>query len=346
MRYAPDNAREHARGDGKRTYPVESRWIARKAGPALRRWMIAIASSRRSREIRQACACLSVGMKPSASSRQHSSRRRHLTGAMPLACSAATFTNEKAYLLGKFARGARAAEHRLQRPLLYVVCRRRRVSKRAFGLDCGCPFRFPDIPLAETIRALVGGRIGRNDAAHHAGLEEQQRNGGRYVSSMLSPRRGRCATAGCGTVSAADDRHGAGAHSGAEQRVANERGPATECIRASAPLLLRTPLVDEELLHLLPEATSERGGVEPRRARIQSRGHRRRVAGITSGPIGAPTSGPMSMRARHGFGAVLRAPALAPGRSNGNSGGARRLRQWPSDPIQSPVRRRSRLMMR
>ena len=56
-----------------------------------------------------------------------------------------SLTNEKAYLLGKFARVALGTrEHRLQRPLLHVVSAAAAAIK-AFGVDRGLPFPLEDI---------------------------------------------------------------------------------------------------------------------------------------------------------------------------------------------------------
>ena len=88
-----------------------------------------------------------------------------------------SLTNEKAYLLGKFARVALGtSEHRLQRPLLHVVGRGR-AAMRAFGLDRGLPFPVADIAQADAI-LLVGGNVAETMPPIMQYFEAQRRAGG------------------------------------------------------------------------------------------------------------------------------------------------------------------------
>ena len=96
-------------------------------------------------------------------------------------------TNEKAYLLGKFARVAlRHRQHRLQRPVLHVVGAPRRRSA-AFGLDRGLPFPLEDIPHADAI-LLVGGNPAETMPPLMQYFEAQQRER-RHSSIVVDPRR-------------------------------------------------------------------------------------------------------------------------------------------------------------
>ena len=108
-------------------------------------------------------------------------------------------TNEKAYLLGKFARVAlRTPQHRLQRPLLHVVGGRRPEP----GLrrsTAACRSRSSDIAEADVL-LLVGREPRRDDAAAHAVISTQRpRARRRHV--VVDPRahgdRARRATCTC-----------------------------------------------------------------------------------------------------------------------------------------------------
>ena len=76
-------------------------------------------------------------------------------------------TNEKAYLLGKFARVAlRHLADRLQRPVLHVLGRRGRAYGRS-GWTGACRSRSPTCDDADAV-LLVGAQPGRDDAAVRA----------------------------------------------------------------------------------------------------------------------------------------------------------------------------------
>ena len=79
----------------------------------------------------------------------------------------------KGVLAGKVrARRTRDGEHRLQRPILHVVCGRG--ASRALGIDRGLPFPLEDIPRAEAI-LLVGGNMAETMPPIMRYFEAQQR---------------------------------------------------------------------------------------------------------------------------------------------------------------------------
>src|SRR6185503_8760561 len=83
-------------------------------------------------------------------------RRRH--GADSVGCfGGGGLTNEKAYLLGKFARvalGTAAIDYNGR----FCMSSAAAAANRAFGLDRGLPFPLADIPHADAI-LLVGSNV-------------------------------------------------------------------------------------------------------------------------------------------------------------------------------------------
>ena len=112
-------------------------------------------------------AAASLGRRRSTSSPSASLASATRTARAALAAfGSGALTNEKAYLLGKFARVALAvAEHRLQRPLLHGLGRGRaepRVRDRPRAAVPGLGHRRDEDPHA------LGLELRRDDAAHHA----------------------------------------------------------------------------------------------------------------------------------------------------------------------------------
>src|SRR5258708_5052530 len=93
-------------------------------------------------------------------------------------------TNEKAYLLGKFARVA------LRTPNIdyngrFCMSSAAAAGLRAFGIDRGLPFPLEDIPGAEVI-LLAGGNVAETMPPMMQYFDEQRRRGGRLI--VLDPR--------------------------------------------------------------------------------------------------------------------------------------------------------------
>jgi assimilatory nitrate reductase catalytic subunit len=94
-------------------------------------------------------------------------------------------TNEKAYLLGKFARVA------LRTPNIdyngrFCMSSAAAAGNRAFGIDRGLPFPLTDIPDAETV-LLVGGNVAETMPPFVQWLAEQRARGGSLI--VIDPRR-------------------------------------------------------------------------------------------------------------------------------------------------------------
>ncbi len=96
-----------------------------------------------------------------------------------------SLTNEKAYLLGKFARVALGTAN-IDYNGRFCMSSAAAAAMRAFGLDRGLPFPLEDIPKAETI-LLVGANPAETMPPVMRYFEAQQRNGGTLV--VADPRR-------------------------------------------------------------------------------------------------------------------------------------------------------------
>ena len=94
-------------------------------------------------------------------------------------------TNEKAYLLGKFARvGLRTAN--IDYNGRFCMASAAAAGIKAFGLDRGLPFPLEDIPGAEAI-LLVGGNPGETMPPVMQYFDEQRRRGGSLI--VADPRK-------------------------------------------------------------------------------------------------------------------------------------------------------------
>ena len=96
-----------------------------------------------------------------------------------------SLTNEKAYLLGKFARVALGTAH-IDYNGRFCMSSAAAAASRAFGIDRGLPFPLEDIPKAQTI-LLVGANPAETMPPVMRYFEAQQRNGGVLV--VADPRR-------------------------------------------------------------------------------------------------------------------------------------------------------------
>lgn len=103
-------------------------------------------------------------------------------------------TNEKAYLLGKFARVALGTAN-IDYNGRFCMASAAAAGLRAFGLDRGLPFPIEDIPGAEVI-LLAGANPAETMPPIMQYFEEQQRRGGRLI--VVDPRR--TATAATATL--------------------------------------------------------------------------------------------------------------------------------------------------
>lgn len=94
-------------------------------------------------------------------------------------------TNEKAYLLGKFARVALRTSQ-IDYNGRFCMSSAAAASIKALGVDRGMPFPLEDIPHAEAI-LLVGGNAGESMPPFMQYLEAQQRNCGSLI--VVDPRK-------------------------------------------------------------------------------------------------------------------------------------------------------------
>ena len=96
-----------------------------------------------------------------------------------------SLTNEKAYLLGKFARVALGTAN-IDYNGRFCMSSAAAAVKRALGVDRGLPFPLEDIPHASLI-LLVGANPAETMPPMMQYFEAQQRNGGRLI--VVDPRR-------------------------------------------------------------------------------------------------------------------------------------------------------------
>jgi assimilatory nitrate reductase catalytic subunit len=95
-----------------------------------------------------------------------------------------SLTNEKAYLLGKFARVALATS-RIDYNGRFCMSSAAAAALKAFGIDRGLPFPLEDIPQAEVIM-LVGGNLAETMPPMMQYFEAQRLNGGQLI--VVDPR--------------------------------------------------------------------------------------------------------------------------------------------------------------
>ncbi len=93
-------------------------------------------------------------------------------------------TNEKAYLLGKFARVALRTSN-IDYNGRFCMSSAAVAGRKAFGIDRGLPFPLEDIPRAEVI-LLVGANVAETMPPIMQYFEEQRRRGGRLI--VADPR--------------------------------------------------------------------------------------------------------------------------------------------------------------
>jgi assimilatory nitrate reductase catalytic subunit len=96
-----------------------------------------------------------------------------------------SLTNEKAYLLGKFARVALGTRH-IDYSGRFCMSSAAAAAVQAFGIDRGLPFPLDDLPQAKTI-LVVGANVADNMPPVMRYFEAQQRNGGKLI--VADPRR-------------------------------------------------------------------------------------------------------------------------------------------------------------
>src|SRR5712691_1263495 len=96
-----------------------------------------------------------------------------------------SLTNEKAYLLGKFARVALGTSQ-IDYNGRFCMSSAAAASLKAFGIDRGLPFPLADIQRADVI-LLVGSNVAETMPPIMRYFEAQQRSGGRLV--VVDPRR-------------------------------------------------------------------------------------------------------------------------------------------------------------
>jgi assimilatory nitrate reductase catalytic subunit len=93
-------------------------------------------------------------------------------------------TNEKAYLLGKFARVALRTRN-IDYNGRFCMSSAAAAGLRAYGIDRGLPFPLEDIPGAEVV-LLVGGNVAETMPPIMQYFDEQKRRGGQLI--VLDPR--------------------------------------------------------------------------------------------------------------------------------------------------------------
>src|SRR5262249_5108172 len=96
-----------------------------------------------------------------------------------------SLTNEKAYLLGKFARVALRTAN-IDYNGRFCMSSAAAASIKAFGLDRGLPFPVADIPQAETI-LLAGGNIAETMPPLMRYFDAQRVGGGQLI--VVDPRQ-------------------------------------------------------------------------------------------------------------------------------------------------------------
>src|SRR6476659_8515677 len=96
-----------------------------------------------------------------------------------------SLTNEKAYLLGKFARVALGTSN-IDYNGRFCMSSAAAAAAKAFGIDRGLPFPLADIPHANVI-LLVGSNVAETMPPVMRYFEAQQRNGGKLI--VVDPRR-------------------------------------------------------------------------------------------------------------------------------------------------------------
>ncbi len=120
------------------------------------------------------------GLIAAAFDRVQQSRGRDAVGVL----GGGSLTNEKAYLLGKFARVALGTSS-IDYNGRFCMSSAAAGAARALGIDRGLPFPLEDVPYAETI-LLVGGNLAETMPPIMRYFEEQQRKGGRLI--VVDPR--------------------------------------------------------------------------------------------------------------------------------------------------------------
>jgi assimilatory nitrate reductase catalytic subunit len=100
-------------------------------------------------------------------------------------------TNEKAYLLGKFARIALGTSN-IDYNGRFCMSSAAAASNKAFGIDRGLPFPVSDIAKAEIV-LLVGSNIADTMPPLMQYFEQQRANGGKFI--VVDPRRSNTASA-------------------------------------------------------------------------------------------------------------------------------------------------------
>ncbi|HLW69099.1 MAG TPA: molybdopterin oxidoreductase family protein [Candidatus Binataceae bacterium] len=93
-------------------------------------------------------------------------------------------TNEKAYLLGKFARVALRTSN-IDYNGRFCMSSAAKAGQQAYGIDRGLPFPLEDIPGAEVI-VLAGGNVAETMPPVMQYFDEQRRRGGRLI--VIDPR--------------------------------------------------------------------------------------------------------------------------------------------------------------
>lgn len=96
-----------------------------------------------------------------------------------------SLTNEKAYLLGKFARVALGTPN-IDYNGRFCMSSAAAAGIRAFGVDRGLPFPLEDVPKAEVI-LLAGGNVAETMPPIMQYLQAQRANGGQLI--VVDPRR-------------------------------------------------------------------------------------------------------------------------------------------------------------
>ena len=96
-----------------------------------------------------------------------------------------SLTNEKAYLLGKFARVALGTSN-VDYNGRFCMSSAAAGASKALGIDRGLPFPLEDIPRAEVI-LLVGGNMAETMPPIMRYFEAQQRNGGALDRGRSAP---------------------------------------------------------------------------------------------------------------------------------------------------------------
>ena len=210
--------------------------------------------------------------------------RTHGADAVGILGSGA-LTNEKAYLLGKFARVAVGTAN-IDYNGRYCMSSGAAASNKAFGLDRGLPFPLEDLEGADVV-LLAGSNPAETMPPFVRYLETQKARGGALIVDRSAPVGDRAAG---DAAPAADAGHRHGARQRPAPRAAARRPGQPGLHRAAHRRLRQGPRRRRRLLagarrarHRRAREEDRRGGAAPRHVRPRLRADRARPRAAVAG---------------------------------------------------------------